>query len=175
MASVCIYGKILKTFWRHGFVSFCGTWRVGTEGRRVNINHESYSLRAQKTMKHLFLGLFATACIAAAAQTTDSIPHRAIILSGNPDNPDHRANIATMYSRRESRFRRSGVAARFLFLDKKGKGGTGYRRIPQGCGHVRLQRRNRQQSVCHQHDTCSIRSGAAQPLRGNLPTIPPFS
>ncbi len=67
---------------------------------------------------------------------------------------------------RESRFRRSGVAA-FPVSGQERQGGTGYRRIPQGCGHVRLQRRNRQQSVCHQHDTCSIRSGAAQPLRGN--------
>lgn len=71
-------------------------------------------------MKHLFLGLFATACIAAAAQTTDSIPHRAIILSGNPDNPDHRANIATMYSRENLAFE-DPASPRFLFLDKKGK------------------------------------------------------
>lgn len=56
---------------------------------------------------------------ASAQSSTDTVPSRAIIVSGNPDHPDHAANIAQMYSRANLAFE-DPAAPRFLFLDKKG-------------------------------------------------------
>ena len=57
---------------------------------------------------------------AFAAQPLDSIPERAVILSGNESNPEHLANIAELYSRENMAFQ-DPAAPRFLFLDKQGK------------------------------------------------------
>lgn len=54
-----------------------------------------------------------------SAQTNDTIPDRAIIVSGNPDHPNHAGNVAEMYSRANLAFE-DPAAPRFLFLDKKG-------------------------------------------------------
>ncbi len=71
-------------------------------------------------MKSAFLFLSA-ACLACAPQLVaeDSIPERAIVLSGNAAHPDHVSNIAEMYSRTNLAFE-DPAAPRFLFLDKKG-------------------------------------------------------
>ena len=61
---------------------------------------------------------------AAAAAPLDSIPERAIILSGDPTNPAHLENIAEMYSRQNMAFQ-DPSAPRFLFLDKKGTAALG--------------------------------------------------
>ena len=53
------------------------------------------------------------------SQTTDSIPSRAVILSGDETHPDHIGNVAAMYSRTNLAFE-DPAAPRFLFLDKKG-------------------------------------------------------
>lgn len=60
-------------------------------------------------------------CIAAIfpAFANDSIPDRAIIVSGNPDQSGHAGNVAEMYSRKNLAFE-DPAAPRFLFLDKKG-------------------------------------------------------
>lgn len=51
---------------------------------------------------------------------TDSIPSRAIVLTGDPTHPDHISNVANMYSRENLAFE-DPDAPRFLFLDKQGK------------------------------------------------------
>ncbi len=56
---------------------------------------------------------------ADARETPDSIPERAVILSGDETQPDHIGNIAAMYSRANLAFE-DPAAPRFLFLDKKG-------------------------------------------------------
>lgn len=71
-------------------------------------------------MKKTILSLlFLPAVIAGYAQTSDSIPERAVIVSGDPSHPDHVGNVALMYSRANLAFE-DPAAPRFLFLDKKG-------------------------------------------------------
>lgn len=69
-----------------------------------------------------YIGFLAATLMAAgaSAQTpADTVPSRAIIVSGNPEHPDHAGNIAQMYSRANLAFE-DPAAPRFLFLDKKG-------------------------------------------------------
>lgn len=61
--------------------------------------------------------LFASA---QAACDVDSIPTRAIVLSGDRTHPNHASNVAQMYSRTNLAFE-DPAAPRFLFLDKKGE------------------------------------------------------
>lgn len=70
-------------------------------------------------MKKILLSMLVPCALMAAAQTTDSIPTRAVIVSGDPTHPDHAANIEEMYSRINMAFE-DPQAPRFLFLDKKG-------------------------------------------------------
>ncbi|MCM1067858.1 MAG: porin [Muribaculaceae bacterium] len=71
--------------------------------------------------RHFMLPLLAFAAMGASAQiTTDTIPTRAIVLTGNPDQPSTRTNVAILYSRANLAFR-DPAAPRFLLLDKKGK------------------------------------------------------
>lgn len=51
---------------------------------------------------------------------TDSIPSRAIILTGDPTHPGHVMTVAELYSRENLAFN-DPAAPRFLFLDKKGE------------------------------------------------------
>ncbi len=55
----------------------------------------------------------------SAAAPMDSIPERAVVLSGDATNPAHLPNIAELYSRENMAFQ-DPAAPRFLFLDKKG-------------------------------------------------------
>lgn len=72
-------------------------------------------------MKLKLLGaMLLTAAVASAAEPLDSIPARAIVLSGDPTHPSHVQNVAEMYSRINLAFE-DPAAPRFLFLDKKGK------------------------------------------------------
>lgn len=67
-----------------------------------------------------FKTLFFSICIATSAVTTaQNIPGRAVILSGDTTNDNHRQNISVMYSRANLAFE-DPAAPRFLFLDKKG-------------------------------------------------------
>ena len=65
--------------------------------------------------------LFALSCLTGflPAHAEDSIPDRAIIVSGDPTHPNHVGNVAEMYSRTNLAFE-DPAAPRFLFLDKKG-------------------------------------------------------
>lgn len=71
-------------------------------------------------MKKTFL-LFALlpALAVSAAERTDTVPQRAVILSGDASHPDQAGNIAEMYSRANLAFE-DPDAPRFLFLDKEG-------------------------------------------------------
>lgn len=71
-------------------------------------------------MKKTFL-LFALlpALAVSAAERTDTVPQRAVILSGDASHPDQVGNIAEMYSRANLAFE-DPDAPRFLFLDKEG-------------------------------------------------------
>lgn len=72
------------------------------------------------TMKTTYL-LPVLACMtiaSAAAEVTDSIPSRSVIV-GDASHPDHQGNIAGILSRQNSAFE-DPAAPRFLFLDKKG-------------------------------------------------------
>lgn len=73
-------------------------------------------------MKRLFSALFAAIiCLGMSAQSElDSIPGRAVVLSGNASHPDHIGNVSMLYSRENLAFE-DPSAPRFLFLDKKGK------------------------------------------------------
>lgn len=71
-------------------------------------------------MKHLLLPLLIAAAPIVAVAQSDSIPERAIILSGDATHPNHVNNIAELYSRENMAFN-DPAAPRFLFLDKKGK------------------------------------------------------
>ena len=74
-------------------------------------------------MKKLILAaIAATFSVSLFAQEVDadSIPSRAIIVSGDKTHPDHIGNIAMMYSRENLAFE-DPAAPRFLFLDKKGE------------------------------------------------------
>lgn len=64
---------------------------------------------------------------------TVMIPERAIILTGDSANADHRANIAILYSREGMSFDEPG-APRFLFLDKEGKVALGIGGYVKGVG-----------------------------------------
>lgn len=73
-------------------------------------------------MKKLSLSIIAAAtamCCAAAESHADSIPERAVIVSGDASHPQHIGNIATMYTHMNQAFE-DPAAPRFLFLDKKG-------------------------------------------------------
>ncbi len=61
------------------------------------------------------------------------IPERAIILSGDSANADHRENIAILYSREGMSFDEPG-APRFLFLDREGKVALGIGGYVKGVG-----------------------------------------
>ena len=64
--------------------------------------------------------LLAVATLPCMAQNVaDSVPDRAVIVSGDPSHPAHKSNIALMYSRANLAFE-DPAAPRFLFLDKKG-------------------------------------------------------
>lgn len=72
-----------------------------------------------------FILLFALAAttlcaVAQSAVELDSIPGRAVVLSGDASHPDHVSNVALMYSRANLAFE-DPAAPRFLFLDKKGQ------------------------------------------------------
>lgn len=71
-------------------------------------------------MKRLLLGLMAAAIGLTAYSQTDSIPGRAVIVTGDATHPVHIGNIAEMYSRENMAFE-DPQAPRFLFLDKKGE------------------------------------------------------
>lgn len=70
-------------------------------------------------MRKLILSLALLPALSGFAQTVDSIPDRAVIVSGDPGHPDHISNVAMMYSRANLAFE-DPAAPRFLFLDKKG-------------------------------------------------------
>lgn len=74
-------------------------------------------------MKRLILAAVAAVLAAplwAQELDEDSVPTRAIIVAGDKSHPDHRSNIALMYSRENLAFE-DPAAPRFLFLDKKGE------------------------------------------------------
>lgn len=74
-------------------------------------------------MRKLILAAFAAVLVmplCAQELDEDSIPTRAIIVAGDKSHPDHRNNIALMYSRENLAFE-DPAAPRFLFLDKKGE------------------------------------------------------
>lgn len=74
-------------------------------------------------MKKLILAAIAatfSVSLFAREVDADSIPSRAIIVSGDKTHPDHIGNIAMMYSRENLAFE-DPAAPRFLFLDKKGE------------------------------------------------------
>lgn len=74
-------------------------------------------------MKKLILAAVAAMMfmpLCAQELDSDSIPTRAVIVSGDKSHPDHRSNIALMYSRENLAFE-DPAAPRFLFLDKKGE------------------------------------------------------
>ena len=74
-------------------------------------------------MKELAVAAVAAlACLPVWGQALDedSIPTRALILSGDKSHPNHRLTIAEMYSRENLAFE-DPAAPRFLFLDKKGE------------------------------------------------------
>ena len=64
---------------------------------------------------------------------TIRIPERAIILTGDTINADHKANVAILYSREDMSFDEPG-APRFLFLDKEGKVALGIGGYVKGVG-----------------------------------------
>lgn len=68
--------------------------------------------------KFLLLPLLLLCGVAASAQV-DTIPARAVVVTGDPAHPDHIGNIAEMYNRINAAFE-DPQAPRFLFLDKKG-------------------------------------------------------
>lgn len=73
-------------------------------------------------MKRLFTALCAAVCLLPAGAATmplDTIPERAIVLTGDKMEPVHIGNIAELYSRENLAFQ-DPSAPRFLFLDKKG-------------------------------------------------------
>lgn len=74
-------------------------------------------------MRKLILAAFAAVLVmplCAQELDEDSIPSRAIIVAGDKSHPEHRNNIALMYSRENLAFE-DPAAPRFLFLDKKGE------------------------------------------------------
>lgn len=70
---------------------------------------------------------------APAGIESDSVPSRAIILSGSADNAAAREHIAMMYSRENLAFE-DPAAPRFLFLDKKGRVALGIGGYVKGVG-----------------------------------------
>lgn len=71
-------------------------------------------------VKLLSAMLMAGVLVATATERADSLPDRAIVLSGDPTHPNHVENVAEMYSRANLAFE-DPAAPRFLFLDKQGK------------------------------------------------------
>lgn len=74
-------------------------------------------------MKKLAIAAMAAIfCMPLGAQEVDedSIPVRAVVLSGDKSHPNHRLTVAEMYSRENLAFE-DPAAPRFLFLDKKGE------------------------------------------------------
>ena len=91
-------------------------------------------------MKKVFLffgalGLSAASVLAQYTQPLDSIPSRALILTGDASHPAQLHNIAELYSRLNLAFE-DPAAPRFLFLDKKGAVAPWYRRLCEGYGYV---------------------------------------
>ncbi len=81
------------------------------------------TLQYRKSMKKLILAALAAVIfmpLCAQELDEDSIPTRAVIVSGDKSQPEHRSNIALMYSRENLAFE-DPAAPRFLFLDKKGE------------------------------------------------------
>ena len=66
------------------------------------------------------LGLCAASAAAQYTQPLDSVPSRALVLSGDASHPAQLHNIAELYSRLNLAFE-DPAAPRFLFLDKKGE------------------------------------------------------
>ncbi len=66
-----------------------------------------------------FFLLLQTMGVTVAQSVSDSLPERAVVVSGDPGQPGHRSNVAAMYSRENLAFE-DPAAPRFLFLDKKG-------------------------------------------------------
>ena len=73
-------------------------------------------------MKKLALLLFVCASVSPAFGTEplDSVPARAVVVTGDAANPEHLLTIAELYSRENMAFQ-DPSAPRFLFLDKKGQ------------------------------------------------------
>lgn len=69
----------------------------------------------------------------ARASQTDSVPERAIILSGESESEAAREHIAMLYSRENLAFE-DPAAPRFLFLDKKGRVALGIGGFVKGVG-----------------------------------------
>lgn len=69
--------------------------------------------------KILMAVAIAAGALSAQAQWADSIPERAIILTGDPSHPYHLQTLAEMFNQTNTAFQDPG-APRFLFLDKKG-------------------------------------------------------
>ena len=93
-------------------------------------------------MKELAVAAVAAlACLPVWGQALDedSIPTRALILSGDKSHPNHRLTIAEMYSRENLAFE-DPAAPRFLFLDKKGEVALGIGGYLRGCGRIRFRR-----------------------------------
>lgn len=76
-----------------------------------------------KLILALAIGLLSTAS-ATAQERNDSIPARAIILTGDINNPENYATLLEMYSRANMAFQ-DPAAPRFLFMDKEGKAALG--------------------------------------------------
>lgn len=70
-------------------------------------------------MKKLFIALCVLSGGAVMYGQSDSIPSRAVVVSGDASHPDHAGNIIEMYSRANMAFE-DPAAPRFLFLDKQG-------------------------------------------------------
>ncbi len=62
--------------------------------------------------------------VSFAAERNDSIPPRAIILTGDVNNPENYATLLQMYSRANMAFQ-DPAAPRFLFMDREGKAALG--------------------------------------------------
>lgn len=66
------------------------------------------------------LGLCAASATAQYTQPLDTVPSRALVLTGDASHPAQLHNLAEMYSRLNLAFE-DPAAPRFLFLDKQGK------------------------------------------------------
>ncbi len=115
-------------------------------------------------MKELAVAAVAAlACLWGQALDEDSIPTRALILSGDKSHPNHRLTIAEMYSRENLAFE-DPAAPRFLFLDKKGEVALGIGGYLKAVGEYDFDGAV-EQRVLYQRYPCAFRPGSAQPLR----------